>query len=115
MSYDLRIAVKVYGCAKFAEIDEPEYSSPTYNLGKMFRTCTGWDFKQGEYYKCSEVIGNIEKGIKELLTNKAQYKQYEPENGWGTVSSAIITLERLRDCIYKQALEIPLDCLYVAW
>ena len=62
MSYDLRIAVKVDGCDKFAEIAEPEYSSPTYNLGKMFRACTGWDYKQGEYYKCSDVIGNIEKG-----------------------------------------------------
>nr|DAM55799.1 MAG TPA: hypothetical protein [Caudoviricetes sp.] len=86
MSYDLRIAVKVDGCDKFAEIAEPEYSSPTYNLGKMFRACTGWD-----------------------------YKQYEPENGWGTVASAVAVLENLRDCIYEQAEEIPLDCLYVAW
>lgn len=31
MSYDLRIAVKVDGCDKFAQIAEPEYSSPTYN------------------------------------------------------------------------------------
>ena len=83
MSYDLRIAVKVRGCAKFAEIAEPEYSSPTYNLGEMFRACTGWDFEPGEYYRCSDVIGNIERGIKELRTNKAQYKQYEPENCWG--------------------------------
>ena len=29
MSYDLRIAVKVDGCDKFAQIAEPEYSSPT--------------------------------------------------------------------------------------
>ena len=41
MSYDLRIAVKVDGCDKFAQIAEPEYRSPTYNLGKMFRACTG--------------------------------------------------------------------------
>lgn len=46
MSYDLRIAVKVDGCDKFAQIAEPEYSNPTYNLGKMFRACTGWDYKQ---------------------------------------------------------------------
>lgn len=115
MSYDLRIAVKVDGCDKFAEIAEPEYSSPTYNLGKIFRACTGWDYKQGEYYKCSDVIGNIEKGVKELRANKAQYKQYEPENGWGTVASAVVALENLRDCIYAQAEEIPLECLYVAW
>lgn len=115
MSYDLRIAVKVDGCDKFAQIAEPEYSSPTYNLGKMFRACTGWDFNQGEYYKCSDVIGNIENGVKELRTNRVQYKQYEPENGWGTIASAVVALENLRDCIYEQAEEIPLECLYVAW
>lgn len=67
MSYDLRIAVKVDGCDKFAGIAEPEYSSPTYNLGKMFRACTGWDYKQGEYYRCSEVIGNIKKVSKSCV------------------------------------------------
>ncbi len=115
MSYDLRIAVKVRGCDKFAQIAEPEYSNPTYNLGKMFRVCTGWDFNQGEYYRCSDVIGNIERGIKELRTNRAQYRQYEPENGCGAVASAVVALENLRDCIYEQAGEIPLECLYVAW
>ena len=115
MSYDLGIAVKVDGCEKFAEIATPEYRSPTYNLGKMFRACTGWNFKQGEYYRCSDVIGNIEKGIRELRTRKEQYKQYEPENGWGTIQSALNALEKLRDCIYEQAEEIPLECLYVSW
>ena len=115
MSYDLRIAVKVDGCDKFAQIAEPEYSSPTYNLGKMFRASTGWDFKQGEYYRCSDVIGNIEKGVKELRTNKAQYKQSAPETGWGTFACAGVARENLRDCIYEQAEGIPLECLYVAW
>lgn len=115
MSYDLGIAVKVDGCEKFAEIAVPEYRSPTYNLGKMFRVCTGWNFKQGEYYRCSDVIGNIEKGIRELRTRKERYKQYEPENGWGTIPSALNTLEKLRDCIYEQAEEIPLEHLYVSW
>lgn len=115
MNYDLRIAVKVDGCDKFAQIAEPEYSNPTYNLGKMFRACTGWNYKQGGYYKCSDVIGNIEKGVKELRANKVQYKQYEPENGLGKVADAVVALENLRDCIYEQAEEIPLDCLYVAW
>lgn len=115
MSYDLRIAVKVDGCDKFAEIAEPEYSSPTYNLGKMFRACTGWDYEQGKYYRCSDVIGNIEKGVKELRANKAQYRRYEAENGWGKIVDAVIVLEDLSDCIYEKAEDIPLDCLCVKW
>lgn len=112
MSYDLRIAVKVDGCDKFAQIAEPEYSSPTYNLGKMFRACTGWNYKQGEYYKCSDVIGNIEKGIEELRVCWAKYVKYGEV---ADIPYAVEVLESLRNCIYEQAEEIPLDCLYVAW
>lgn len=42
MSYDLRVAVKVQGCDKYADIAEPEYANPTYNLGDMFRACMDW-------------------------------------------------------------------------
>lgn len=81
MSYDLRVAVKVEGCEKYAEIAEPRTcSSPTYNLGKMFRSCTEWDFVQGEYYKCSDVIGKIEHGIEELENAPEFCKKYEPSN-----------------------------------
>lgn len=39
MSYDIRICVKVEGIDKYADIARPEYDSPTYNLGEMFRSC----------------------------------------------------------------------------
>ena len=42
MSYDLRVCVKIEGCDKYANIAMPEYDSPTYNLGAMFRACTGF-------------------------------------------------------------------------
>lgn len=49
MSYDLRLAVKVEGTKDlYAVIAEPEYDSPTYNIGEMFRACMGWDFEQGK-------------------------------------------------------------------
>lgn len=115
MSYDLRIAVKVDGTDIFAEIAEPEYSSPTYNLGEMFRACMDWDYMQSEYYRCSEVIGNIERGIRELRVNKSAYAKYNPSNGWGDTNSALGALESLRECIYTQAEEIPIEHLWVAW
>lgn len=115
MSYDLRVAVKVEGCDIYANIAEPEYPSPTYNLGAMFRACMNWDFKQGEYYRCDEVIPKIEHGIKELIGNRGEYEKYNPANGWGSISSAVDDLESLRKCIYEQAEEIPLECLYMRW
>lgn len=36
-------------------------------------------------------------------------------NGWGGIASAKRALESLRDCIYEQAEDIPIECLWVAW
>lgn len=115
MSYDLRIAVKVEGCGKLIDIREPELANPTYNLGKMFRACTGWDYEQGKYYNCSDVIENIDRGIRELRKRPSAYKSLEPDNGWGTLEDAVQVLESLRKCIYETAEDIPIECLLVAW
>lgn len=115
MSYDIRIGVQIANTDIIYPIGEPEYASPTYNLGRMFRACTGWDFNQGEWYRVDAVIEKIEQGLYELITNGEQYRAYEPENKWGTVESAMQTLKSLKDCIYEFAEDIPIDCLWVKW
>ena len=122
MSYDLRIGVKVADTDIIAVISEPEYESPTYNLGKMFRACMDWDFSQGEWYNCKEVLPKIERGINELKFNAKAYEQYNPKNGWGDISSALEALESLRDCISDQTNDrwwgwqtIPLEHLWMKW
>lgn len=125
MSYDIRISVKVEGCNKYAIIAEPEYSSPTYNLGKMFRACMDWDYSQSvknengkyetAYYPCDFVIDKVERGLRELRCNRKKYEKYNPSNGWGSIGSAITALESLRTCIYENAEEIPLNCMYMSW
>jgi hypothetical protein len=125
MSYDLQIHVKAEGCDKYPVIATPEIDHPTYNLSNMFRACMDWDYYQSVkeengkyhtfYYRCDEVLPKIEHGIKELRTNSKAYEQYEPDNGWGTLHGAISVLESLRDCIYEQAEDVPLECLYMSW
>lgn len=115
MSYDLRIAVKVKGCDKYATIAYPDYCDPTYNLSDMFRACMEWRFTQGKYYRCDKVISKIEHGIKELRENRDAYEKYIPANGWGSISDAVDALESLKACIYDQAEEIPMNCLYMCW
>lgn len=115
MSYDLEIAVKVEGYGGYATIATPEYHSPTYNLGVMFRQCTGWHFSQSVYYNCNDVINNIQHGIDELTLNPEAYRQYEPSNKWGTVESALRDLKSLKNCIFEAAEEIPIEFLYVRW
>lgn len=115
MSYNIGIYVKVEGCSKYAEIACPDHSSPTYNLGKLFRTCMDWDFKSSEYYRCDYVIERIDKGIKEIAYNSDEYTELLPSNGWGTMYGALNALNSIRKCIFEQAEDIPIDCMYMRW
>ena len=124
MSYDLRIAVKVEGAKDlFCVIAEPEYGDPTYNLGQMFRACTGWDYEQGKYYKVSDVYPLIERGIYELTYNEEKYLCLNPENGWGDTQSALKALKSLKECIdnienpdiWDGWNTVPKEYIYVAW
>lgn len=123
MSYDLRLGVKVDGTDIIAVIAEPEFSSPTYNLREMFVACMDWDYKQGEWYKVSEVWDKIKTGIKELSEHPKNYEQYNPKNGWGNISTALSALASLDYCIkentpgeeYWSWNEIPVEHLYMSW
>lgn len=115
MSYDLSISVKVEGIDRYIDIAYPEHDSPTYNLGAMFRACMDWDYDQHEYYKCSDIIGNIERGIKELTINREEYEKYNPPNGWGDIDGALKTLISLHKCIHEEAKRIPIEHLYFSW
>lgn len=115
MSYDIRLAVKVDGTDIYADIAEPEYSSPTYNLRDMFVACMDWDYSQGEYYKCDDVLYKVESGIRELTFRPNIYDAYNPSNGWGSRQSAIEVLKSLRECILEQARYIPIEHLYMRW
>lgn len=112
MSYDLEILVKIEN-GDYICIIEPEYSSPTYNLGTMFRKVMKWDFKQGVVYNIDEIFENIEYGISELERFPGKYVQYEPENKWGTVNGALEVLKSLKNCILEQ--EIDIKYLYMRW
>lgn len=121
MSYDIGIYVKVEGEPIFAQIAEPDYSSPTYNLGKMFRACMDWDFEQGKYYPCTYVIKALEHGIKELVARPSAYDQYIPQHSdipksmLSNHADALQVLLSLRDCIIEQAEQIPVKCLFMRW
>lgn len=123
MSYDIMLGVKVSGAENlYAVIAEPELSSPTYNLGEMFRKCTGWNYEQGKWYKVSDVLPLIQHGIQELSLHPSAYKKYNAPNGWGTVGIALESLKSMEKCIRDNSEdasitwnEIPLDLMYIRW
>ena len=122
MSYDVRIGVKVEGMNGYvAVIDEPEYSNPTYNLRDMFVACMNWDYSQGEWYNCAEVLPKFQRGIHELRFNRHKYKRYNPPNGWGSIESALRFLESVGEKLAEIVSgdmtwnEIPLEHLWIRW
>ena len=115
MSYNLRRAVKVDGTNDWFTVATPEYDSPTYNLGTMFRKCMNWDFEQGKYYRVDEVIDNIIHGICELIDNEREYLEYNPPNGWGDTKFALHALRSLLECITDTTNIVPMKHLWVAW
>ena len=120
MSYDIRFAVKGYPDDRMYVVFEPDFAHPTYNIGEMLRKAMNWNFHQGEWYCLIGVVPCIERGIHELTYNPEAYGQYEPKNGWGTVSGALECLRNLRETI-KDHLngydwnEYDIDHLYISW
>lgn len=92
MSYDLEILAKIEN-GDYICIAEPKYSSPTYNLGRMFRAAMNWDFKQNTTYNVADILDNISRGISELERYPEKYTQYEPENKWGDSQRSIGSFE----------------------
>ena len=112
MSYDLEILAKIEN-GDYICIAEPKYSSPTYNLGRMFRVAMNWDFEQNTTYNVADILDNISHGISELERYPEKYTQYEPENKWGTVSGALEALKSLKECVLEQ--DIDTKYLYMRW
>lgn len=122
MSYDIRFGVKVDGMDGYiAVIDMPEYDNPTYNLRDMFVACMDWDYSQGKWYNCTEVLPKFERGVHELTFYPNKYRKYDAPNGWGTVESALRTLksfiEKTGQIISGDWSEngIPLEHLWMRW
>lgn len=93
MSYDICWCVETVkennDGERFVVVHAPVYDSPTYNYRPMFVACMGWNYKQGEYYPMTEVLPKLRHGLAQLTEHPELYRQYEPENGWGTLEGAI--------------------------
>jgi hypothetical protein len=86
MSYDIKFRVKVEGL-------EDTYISvgycganTTWNLREMIVKSTGLEWKNCENNGlCKDVIPKIAEGYMKLVAYPDKYKQYETENGRGTI------------------------------
>ena len=86
MSYNISFKVKVEGMQdSYIEVGDCD-ANITWNLGTMIRKSTGLEWKNEENSGlCKDVIPKIAHGLSELMMYPLKYKQYEAENGWGTI------------------------------
>ena len=126
VSYDIRFAVKVKGAPDdcYAVIGHPEHDSPTYNVRGIFVKSMDWDYEQSKWYPMTEVLPKVERGVHELSFNTKAYKDLEPDNGWGSISTALEALQSILDYFKDRNLsglagswnaDVPIDCIYMSW
>lgn len=120
MSYDIRLGVMVANAnGVIVPVARPEYDSPTYNLREMFVACTDWNYRQSEWYRVTDVLPKIERGIHELTFHGEAYRKYNPKNGWGNLEGALECLKSIVECIQHNTNgwenEIPIEHLWLRW
>lgn len=86
ISYDISFKVKVEGLEDtYVRVGECD-ANITWNVREMIIKSTGLEWKNEQSNGlCKDVIPYIANGYAELTKHPEKYKQYEAENGWGTV------------------------------
>lgn len=86
ISYDISFKVKVEGLEDtYVRVGECD-ANITWNVREMIVKATGLEWKNEQNNGlCKDVIPYIANGYAELTKYPEKYKQYEAENGWGTV------------------------------
>lgn len=54
-----------------------------------------WRPKENGYFKASDIIIKLEKGIKKLKSKPEYFKKYNPKNGWGSYEIFLCFCESL--------------------
>ena len=77
------------------EVHEEVVSGLTYNLRPMIVAATWVGPRDLHGRKAEDVRRCIEPGLQDMVADPAWYRQYNPENGWGTYEGCVRVLTRL--------------------
>ena len=86
MGYDIEFRVKVEGLKdKYIRIGHCD-ANIIWNIRGMIVKSTGLEWKNEKNNGlCKDVMPHIADGLAELMRYPEKYKQYETQNGWGTI------------------------------
>jgi hypothetical protein len=85
MSYDISFRVQVGNTEQFIDIGMCD-ANITWNVREMICKSTGLEWNnEANNGPCNEIMPKIQYGLNQLTNHPNKYKQYESENGWGTI------------------------------
>jgi hypothetical protein len=86
---------------------QPEEEGPdpfevnmTYNVGRMIRRA-GVHPKVMDGMKPDQAVEVVGNAVAVMSANKGYFKQFEPDNGWGTVETTLNSLQELYHYLQK--------------
>lgn len=100
MSYDVSFKAKLEGVDQWVYVGA-DWINHTSNTAAMIKEVCGsypseWDGK-----KCADMYPVLMQGISLLNLHPQRYRQFEPDNGWGTVETTIDFLQKIADTCDK--------------
>lgn len=95
MSYDISFKAKLEGADQWVYVG-PEWINHTSNTAAMIKEVCGSYPSAWNGMRCSELLPVLTAGCKELRAYSQKYRQFEPENGWGTVETTLEFLDAIR-------------------
>lgn len=97
MSYDVCLTIDTGG-ENPANVSE--YRCPTYNLDPMFRKALGFGLRDLQDRLADDIIPDLRRAIAAMQDRPTEFKQLNPENGWGTYEGALSFFQAfLQDCL----------------
>lgn len=94
MSYNIWLEAKLLKADKFVQLGQ-NYGI-TYNLSEMFQATVGSTPSEWNGILASDLLPKLTDGINKLIFHPDDYRKYESDNGWGTVSGCRDFLIKVR-------------------
>lgn len=110
MSYNVDFMAKLEGADQWVAVGEQGINL-TSNTGEMISAVCGMSIPDMDKLSAKKALPVLKKGISALSKNPEAFRQYEPENKWGTVETTLAFLKKLA----VQCEEFPTSVMEVSY
>lgn len=110
MSYDVSFKAKLEGTEQWVYVGD-DWINHTSNTAAMIKEVCGSYPSEWNGKSCSELTPILEAGTTELRRYSQKYRQFEAENGWGTLETTLEFLDMiLKNCKLYPTAVLEVNC-----